>query len=1319
MLGHGSPYFAFRRLLPRRNESLGPRFAQIIGIAVCAFFSALATGAAEEIDLGLRITWGGGQTTVWQGKLLLSQGHFGEVHRLGLEADLPGAMQLQDGRIHFWEHTPTLFDGFDFRVRAESDTLLTIQLSTGTSLPTTITVPLAKFVEDNSYVHRERLDDSQNRLLVRRAPGDELGVEFEHRDSLVFWPREEPTVLITPRHLGLAAGTAVRCDVQLVDQEQTSLWHENFDYQVDTAGSFGPIPPLTVPLPNQAGVYSLLVSVSQRRFTQFMPQKPLRQRKVQLLVVGQRGAAEPIAVVATPWSEVAEIDLADPSWWQQLNLFPQLGRLPGLGRNLVGSSPPVGSSPLKAIEHRGERYLELGPNQWHAVPIPIAQTGIPHRLELDYPNDVPQTVGLTILEPNAANIVAPPFLDSGINVPIYPPAESYEVNRHQLLFWPRTKTPWLLITNRWRDSPAVFRGLRLTSGPAELPASPAVQVAGESRLLAVYYDKPHFPQNFTAAEALESSTNPARSLNDWQTFYDGGKRLVQYLKYVGYNAAIISAFRDGSTLYPSQLLQSTPRYDNGSFFVSGQDPVAKDVLEMLFRQFDEANLSLIPALHFSSPLPELERLLRTRSPDSQGIQLANSKGESYVDVYGTRRGLATYYNPLDDRVQAAILQVVNELVVRYSHHPSFKGVSLQIGPSTFAQLPDEEWGQDPRTWQRFQQATASDGASPIGAATIEFTEQTRKAWLDWRASELADLYQEMAASLTQRRADAKVYLAMADSLNAPLVQEEMTPHLLQQGDFADSMRRQGIDAAKFRSENVVLLRPCRLSPHVSLSKQGADFEINRSRAVDEFFSQASAHGVLNFHESLDLRLPEFDKVSPFGEGTTTTWVSAHIPPAGHHSRARFTNALANLDRLTLVDGGRMIPLGQEESVRELLATYRRLPARLFQTVQPTLPADLASSVTVRYLELPGQTFCYCVNNGPWTADVTIDVATGPGCRVQTLDRRTLPPLQEAENGLAWRVQLRPYDIQAAVFLTPRAKVVDWRARLQGSVEELVTRTFKDISTRLKTLQNPKPLPVLTNPSFEQLGDRGRIPGWNSTQARGARAAAEVDPTTGRNALHFQVTDPKVSGWVRSENFPLPATGRISVLAWIRTADANRQPPLRISVDLLSGGRSVKYFYHPLGANFEEPGQPAKELDPVKKLTQTWPQNPFLFHIDNLPVEGPTEVAIGFDLIGEGEVWIDDVQVYDLFFEEGEQEELERRSATAHHQLIIGNLAECQQYLDSYWPRFLLEFVPVAEPRLAAVPVRREEPTPPEPPPSQEQEDRRSWRRFLKLPNPFR
>ena len=151
----------------------------------------------------------------------------------------------------------------------------------------------------------------------------------------------------------------------------------------------------------------------------------------------------------------------------------------------------------------------------------------------------------------------------------------------------------------------MFGRIRVYAGPEALPATADCSNLDQpTRLLAAYFDRPLFPENFSASESADEWTG--RSLKDWVTFYEGGKRLVEYLKYVGYNGAIVSVARQGATIYPSKLLTPNPKYDNGTFFSSGQDPVRKDVLEMLFRLFDREGLTLVPAVQFSSTLEELE-----------------------------------------------------------------------------------------------------------------------------------------------------------------------------------------------------------------------------------------------------------------------------------------------------------------------------------------------------------------------------------------------------------------------------------------------------------------------------------------------------------------------------------------------------------------------------------------------------------------------------------------------------------------------------------------------------------------------------------------
>ena len=146
----------------------------------------------------------------------------------------------------------------------------------------------------------------------------------------------------------------------------------------------------------------------------------------------------------------------------------------------------------------------------------------------------------------------------------------------------------------------------------------------------------------------------------------------------------------------------------------------------------------------------------------------------------------------------------------------------------------------------------------------------------------------------------------------------------------------------------------------------------------------------------------------------------------------------------------------------------------------------------------------------------------------------------------------------------------------------------------------------------------------------------------------------------------PVTGRLSMAVWLRVADANRQPPLRLALEGKLQGRDY-YRFAPIGL-VPGPGQP-----PAPILTQ-WGQ--YVFQVDDLPLEGLTSLRVRFDLIGAGEVWVDDVQLFNLAFTDPELVELSKLITLADVKLQNGQVGDCVRLLDGYWPRFLEENVPL-------------------------------------------
>ena len=123
------------------------------------------------------------------------------------------------------QRSPRAYDGVDIIVTAPADAKLIVQLTAArATAPATqrpqIEVPLADI---SSEFRNLQLDDRENRLLVRRAPGDALLVRTSH-PSMVFSPGETMRFEVVPHLLPVAADTRVQIEAQLLDAQQRQLW---------------------------------------------------------------------------------------------------------------------------------------------------------------------------------------------------------------------------------------------------------------------------------------------------------------------------------------------------------------------------------------------------------------------------------------------------------------------------------------------------------------------------------------------------------------------------------------------------------------------------------------------------------------------------------------------------------------------------------------------------------------------------------------------------------------------------------------------------------------------------------------------------------------------------------------------------------------------------------------------------------------------------------------------------------------------------------------------------------------------------------------
>jgi hypothetical protein len=361
----------------------------------------------------------------------------------------------------------------------------------------------------------------------------------------------------------------------------------------------------------------------------------------------------------------------------------------------------------------------------------------------------------------------------------------------------------------------------------------------------------------------------------------------------------------------------------------------------------------------------------------------------------------------------------------------------------------------------------------------------------------------------------------------------------------------------------------------------------------------------------------------------------------------------------MFDGGWLLPLGQETSLHEILSVYRMLPRERFETV-----GGEHQPVTIRTLVRDRQTYVYLVNDSPWDITLTMGVDLPRDCKLEKLGDS--PGIGAIGRGTAepqWKISLRPYDLAAARFSSPQVRLRQPQVVISEQVRLGLQRRIRDLGARVAALGNPQPVAALANSSFEFPPEDGAIPGWTPSADEGGNVGLDnTQKHSGGQSLKLATSGRPVK--VTSAPFAPPTTGRLAVEVWLRSADPTEQPSLRISVE----GELRDARFDPFGI--------IPAVGRTAAATGDWVR--YSFPLDYLPGEGLSELRLGFELLGAGEVWVDDVQIFDLAFSEAERYELSKLISLASVVLEKGQIADCSQLLDGYWPQFLVSHVPLTQ-----------------------------------------
>jgi len=784
-------------------------------------------------------------------------------------------------------------------------------------------------------------------------------------------------------------------------------------------------------------------------------------------------------------------------------------------------------------------------------------------------------------------------------------------------------------------------------------------------------------ENFGAPEATTGDN--ITTLDDWNTFYQGGVRLADYLQYSGNSGTILNVLSDGSSLFPSRYFDSLPKYDSGAFFSNGQDPLKKDVVEMLLRVFDNRKLMLVPAIQLSGRLHELEAI----GEHDKSIYLKSEFLNSELDArtFGIE---APRYNPLDPRVQSAMQQFIVSVIKRYQHHHSFGGVCLELTPNSYTQLPSAYWIPDPKTLARFFEEQQLVPSTSHDENVLAIQQKYRKQWIAWVKQELMKFYVQLAENFQNHvsaDSNARIYISTSKLYKTSLARQLAHPAIPPRNTLAGLLNQLGLNPEATKAfKHVVWLQPNHSNPVLDPVSQHVQMELNNSAEIGKLYAQQKLTGMLFQHSPHIARLPNLEQQSPWGSEKTNTWFANTLTPSHQFNRQRFISALAKADQQFLVDGGWMLSMGQEDSTRQLFHTFRQLPPVKFETVRLTGNPIAQPLVIRKYLSVDEDhrsSYLYVLNNAPWATTAQVELLLPPNGHPVALGQESKSSFRWHPKGATWQLVMEPFDLIAVRIDHAEAEVIGANVQYNREVVTQLHNNLLKINQRLGPLQHPSSRTPLKNADFEAPTGNQSVSGWLYNSQAGNRLEILQSSAQSGNQ-HLSLRRPANSRqvlWVRSEPFNVPPTGRVAFTVWMKTSTPDYQPSIRLSIE---GRLNGKVYYRPRTIGKPESG--IRTTRNVNPLTSEW--NRYVLIVDDLPTHGLTDLRVGFDLMSPGHVEIDNLQVYDLWFQQREYRELMKDISIAYAQPGQGRVSDCFEYLGSYWPEYLTKYAPSKQDNIA-------------------------------------
>lgn len=1245
----------------------------------------------DTMDVEIRVVWGGPIARQFAGTIGISQGSVAFNRNLSLEAESIGTIRRHGASaLKVLPHAPSTFGGADLQLKCPITASLSFRIEDPQS--GTMKEFLVSVEDLLTQDWQKTIDDRGTRLAVSRLVRDKIRIKVASGTE-IFEAGAQQVVSVGGVRTGLASG---RYSLKLyIDGGPSSKLIGTYSVAIDDSGSFLD-QRVEFDAPAQEGAYSLRAVVSQAKL--FSPLNPLPtaglERVFDFVVFDSSRKAD----VITGWLSVAGINALEasrPGYFSWLSPIsePISYSLSPLTKSLEPVTPQAGIdllngwqafNPLSGSLKQPLSYGALGsrsatltgaqsfecltisPDAWLAIPMQGLKPGQAHRVRIRAPQDRAQSLSVSLksTQSSAGRIrVGDDYL---LEVTQRGTVEG-ELQETEIVFWPSSDEMFIVLSNastKWDAS--VLDVFVDRAQVSEVQAEPNE----DERLVGIYLDKPLLADFFASSLRTDSVTK--RELEDWSTWQTALQRLCQFTAYSEANLLVLKVQSDGGAIFESESLSPSRRYDGGTFFTDGRSAGIKDAVALLLRYAERYGTRVVLSLELSSPLVAL-----SSSEDRPGVFQEQLGGENIT---------SDYYNPLHPTVQSETVKAIREVIERYGEYKALAGLQLDLGRSSPLCFAGDLWGYDANTLANYQRAMQAGLPTDLEQQTQLLASAGRLPFLNWRAQEMVKFYDQLAAPIVSSGANRRLYLnALPIWDEAPDESMYLNPDAVLRKP-AELLLAKGIHAEAIRANsNLVLLQG---QVHESSSTQGPEAWLLNA-------SQNQRQALRGARGALVIERPAVHHLTQL-ENNQRWYAGGRFPDtlypinvrSGAAASQRIVEQTFDSDVQFLAVGSWLPITHPNEKSRQIYRTLRDFP----RTTMREFPTNRDKvNVKVRTVYGAEESVLELVNNSPWPEVVKLQVQFGgaiPKVELLGADARKIRqgstwPLGSSR-GQVWELELDAFDLVGLkISGTENFRLREIQRAPPTETVEFISaelQAFEQVIGRAADPSHQRRLAYLFG-DFEQWNDAGEPVGWTVSSLPNVQISRASElPKLGRSSLKISNRNRgSVSAWVQSSAIPLPETGRLVFQAWLRAPP--RQGNVRVRMSVL--GRQKD------GSRFER----AIEVGDLSTspISNDWGSRPFSLYVNDLPKKQLSEIFVALEVVGEGTVWVDDLDVLKTWLLPNEKIYLQGMMFVAKQELTEDNPYPAEKLLAGKWGSYFAAFETSSQPNANRTPVVSNQP----------------------------